>query len=149
MRRAELIFPCVIFAAIAALVAYAAANYTWTALAFPLGAGLVLCGLCAGEVATVLSGGRGEATPPVDVVEDEEPAPLSLNSIAWIFGLAVFLYGLGFVAGPACYLLVYLLANRFSWPVAAGIAAASVVVTWGVFIKTIGILLPVAPLWMG
>lgn len=149
MKRAELIFPCVIFAAIAALVAYAAANYTWTALAFPLGAGLVLCGLCAGEVAKVLLAGRGQTAPPVDIVEDEEPAPLSLNSIAWIFGLAVFLYGLGFVAGPACYLLVYLLANRFSWPVAAGIAAASVVVTWGVFIKIIGILLPVEPLWMG
>jgi hypothetical protein len=149
MRRAELIFPCVIFAAIAALITYAAVNYTWTALAFPLGAGLILCGLCAVEAATLLAAGRGRTAPPVDAVEEEKSAPLSLNSITWIFGLAVFLYGLGFVAGPACYLLVYLLANRFSWPVVAGIATASVVVTWGVFIKILGILLPVAPLWMG
>jgi hypothetical protein len=150
MRRAELVFPSLILAMIAAFLAYGAVNYTWTALAFPLGAGLILCGLCFGELAKVLTArGRRQPAAEIDAIEETEPAPLSSASIAWIFALAVFLYGLGFVAGPACYLLVYLLANRFSWPVVAGIATASVVVTWGVFIKIIGILLPVAPLWMG
>lgn len=149
MRRAELIFPCIILAAIAALLVYGAANYTWTALAFPLGAGLILCGLCAGELAAVLTGGRRQPAPAADGPRDEGPAPLSPYAVAWIFGLAVFLYGLGFVAGPACYLLVCLRANRISWPLSVAIAAASVAVTWGLFVQTIGIQLPVAPLWTG
>jgi hypothetical protein len=76
-------------------------------------------------------------------------APLAtFSSVVWIFALAPFLYGLGFVLGPACYLLIYLRAKRFSWQFCFAVAAASVVITWGFFIKTIGILLPVVPLWM-
>lgn len=150
MRRAELVFPFLILVVIAALLAYGAANYTWTALAFPLGAGLILCGMCIGELASVLRARGRQPVAEIDAIEVAEgPAPLAFASVAWIFALAIFLYGLGFVAGPACYLLIYLRASRFSWPVSAGIAAASVVVTWGFFIKIIGILLPIAPLWMG
>jgi hypothetical protein len=149
MRRGELVLPSLIFVATAALLAYGTLNYTWTALAFPLGAGFILCGLCTGEVATVLAKGGQEAVAEIDAVEDTKPGPLAFTSIAWVFALSVLLYGLGFVAGPACYLLVYLRANRFSWPVSVSIAAASVAFTWGLFIKAIGILLPVVPLWMG
>ena len=88
----------------------------------------------------------GRRKPTLDA---ERAGPLSWPSLIWIFALAGFLFGLGFVAGPACYLLIFLRANRFSWASSASIAAASVVVTWGLFIKIIGILLPVAPLWMG
>lgn len=149
MRRAELVFPSLILAVIAALLAYATVSYTWTALAFPLGAGLILCGMCIGEVATVMRACDRQLPPEIDAIDEAAPAPLSLTSVAWIFALGFFLYGLGFVAGPACYLLVCLRASRFSWPASTGIAAASVVVTWGFFIKIIGILLPIAPLWMG
>jgi hypothetical protein len=65
-----------------------------------------------------------------------------------MFALALFLFGLGFVAGPAAYLLICLRANGFSWGLSASVAVASLAVTWGLFIKTMGILLPVAPLWM-
>jgi hypothetical protein len=74
--------------------------------------------------------------------------PLSLASVGWIFALIVFLYVFGFVVGPALYLLAFLRVNGFSWLTAATIALASAAVTWGFFIKAIGILLPVAPLWM-
>jgi hypothetical protein len=133
----------------AALLAYGASNYPWTALVFPLGAGLILCGLCAGEAAMVLMAHHGQPGPEVDATAGEEAAaPLSLATMGWIFALPAFLYGLGFVAGPACYLLVCLRANRVSWPASVGIAVASVAVTWGLFIKVVGVLLPVAPLWM-
>jgi len=149
MRRAELFFPSLILVVIAALLAYGASHYTWTALVFPLGAGLILCGLCAGEATKVLMAHHGQPVPEIDATEGEEAAPLSPATIGWIFALPVFLYGLGFVAGPACYLLVCLRANRFSWPLSVGVAAASVLVTWGLFIRIVGILLPVAPLWIG
>jgi len=149
MRRTELVFPSFILVVIAALLAYGASHYTWTALAFPLGAGLILCGLCAGEVAKVLMAHHGQPVPEIDATGDEEVAPLSAATIGWIFALPVFLYGLGFVAGPACYLLACLRANHFSWLISLGIAAASVLVTWGLFIRIVGILLPVVPLWTG
>ena len=123
---------------------YAAATFTWTALQFPLGAGILLCALCIGELATTLFGRQTETE-----LDAERTEPLSWTILVWIFALGGFLFGLGFVAGPAFYLLIYLRANRFSWGFSTAIAVASVAVTWGLFIKIIGILLPVAPLWMG
>lgn len=143
MSRAAVIFPCLIFALVAPLAAYAALEYTWTALIFPVGAALLVCALCAVEILSAATS-RGPAQP----VAGEEPVPLSLPSMLWIFALAPFLYGLGFVLGPACYLLAYLRASGFSWRFSAAIAAASVLVTWGLFVKAMGILLPVVPLWM-
>ena len=144
MTRAAVLFPAFILVVVGGLSIYAAATFTWTALQFPLGAGVLLCALCVGELAATLSG--RQAKPTLDA---ERAGPLPWPSLIWIFALAGFLFGLGFVAGPACYLLIFLRANRFSWAFSAGIAAASVAVTWGLFIKIIGILLPVAPLWMG
>ena len=144
MTRAAIVFPTLILLVVGGLCIYAAMTFTWTALQFPLGAGVLLCALCAGEIVATLSGRQAPVT-----LDAERAGPLSRPSLFWIFALAVFLFGLGFVAGPACYLLIYLRANRFSWVFSASIAAASVVVTWGFFIKIIGILLPVAPLWMG
>jgi hypothetical protein len=144
MTRAAVIFPAFILVVIGGLSIYGAFAFTWTALQFPLGAGILLCAMCVGELAATLSGRQAVAT-----IEAERAGPVPWPSLVWIFALGGFLYALGFVAGPALYLLICLRANRFSWAVAAGIAAASVAVTWGLFIKIIGILLPVMPLWMG
>jgi len=81
-------------------------------------------------------------------VEPLAVEPLSLASIGWIFALIVFLYAFGFVVGPALYLFAFLRVNGFSWSTAALIGLASAAVTWGFFIKMIGILLPVGPMWM-
>lgn len=144
MTRAAVVFPAFILVVVGGLSIYAVFTFTWTALQFPLGAGVVLCAMCVGELAATLSG--RQAGPTLDA---ERAGPLSWPSLAWIFALAVFLFGFGFVAGPALYLLIFLRANRLSWGFALSIAAASVAVTWGLFIKIIGILLPVAPMWMG
>lgn len=144
MTRAAILFPALILLAAGGLTIYAVFTFTWTALQFPLGAGVLLCALCVGELAVTLSGRRAEAA-----LDEERVGPLPWPSLIWIFALGGFLFAFGFVAGPALYLLIVLRASRFSWTFAAVMAAASVVVTWGFFIKIVGILLPVMPMWMG
>ncbi len=144
MIRAAVVFPALILIVAGGLSIYAVFTFTWTALQFPLGAGILLCAMCVAELVATPSGRQARIT-----LEAERAGPLSWPSLCWIFALAGFLFGLGFVAGPACYLLIYLRANRFSWGFAVSIAAASVAVTWGLFIKIIGILLPVGPTWLG
>jgi hypothetical protein len=146
--RAELIFPAVIFALVAAFAAggIVLGEYTWGVIAFPLGAAIVTCTLCAIEIARVLASRPASATgAPAE--GDDSPLPMSASGVAWMFVLPVFLYGLGFVAGPAAYLLICLRANGFSWLTSGVIAAASVAVTYGLFIHVMGVLLPVMPLW--
>lgn len=146
MNWREAILPLLLLAISAALlIGGFAAGYSWTALAFPLAAGGAVCVLCAVELMAICR--RYSATAPA-MPDDGDPESLSLASIAWMFALALFLFGLGFVAGPAAYLLVCLRANGFSWPLSTGIAVASVAVTWGLFIKIMGILLPIVPLWI-
>lgn len=144
MTRSAVLFPALILVAVGGLTIYGAMTFTWTALQFPLGTGVLLCTLCVAELAARLSGRRAETA-----IDDERGGPLPWPSLIWIFALGGFLFAFGFVAGPALYLLIVLRANRFSWGLSAAIAAASVAVTWGLFIKTIGILLPVVPMWMG
>jgi hypothetical protein len=143
MTRAAVVVPAFILVLVGGLSIYAVFTFTWTALQFPLGAGVLLCVMCVGELAATLSGRQAVAT-----IEADRAGPVPWPSLVWIFALGGFLYALGFVAGPACYLLICLRANRFSWAFAVSIAAASVAVTWGLFINIIGILLPIAPLWM-
>jgi hypothetical protein len=150
MSRAEFVFPALIFAAVAVLLVLGNSvfAYTWTAFVFPLGAGMVLCALCAAEMAAAMRARERAEPAPRAAATANAAVPFSLASFAWMFALAVFLYGFGFVAGPALYLLVCLRANGVSWGLAAGVALASLAVTWGLFIKIMGILLPVYPLFV-
>jgi hypothetical protein len=145
MRRAEIAFPSLILGS--ALIFLALGNffyaYSWTSFAFPLAVGTVLCALCAAEIVAVAAG-RRHAVPRTG---EGEPIPFSRPSLAWMLALAPFLYGLGFVLGPAAYLSVCLHANGFSWNVSLGVAAGSLLVTWGLFVKVLGVLLPIWPLW--
>ena len=147
MSRAELIFPAVILAVVAAFAGggYFIGEYSWGVIAFPLGAAVLTCALCAIETARVLVSRPAPAAAPAQ--GDDSALPMSVSGLAWMFVLPVFLYGLGFVAGPAVYLLACLRSNGFSWTLSAGIAAASVAVTYGLFIHVMGVLLPVMPLW--
>jgi hypothetical protein len=142
MSRAKAIFPFAILTVVAALIAigYFVIQYSFITFIFPLMVGIVVCLLCLMELA------RLRANPVV--TSADPPAPLSLSSLAWMFALIVFLYGLGFVFGAAAYLLACLRANGFSWRLAGGVAAASLLVAWGLFIKIMGIQLPIVPLWI-
>ena len=145
MNRGEIIFPAVLFAAVAALIAGGfAAGYSWTVIAFPFGAAIIVCALSALQMSWALA---GKADRPF--AQDERLPPLTVASLAWVFALAIFVYGLGFVFGPAAYLLAYLRAHGSSWALSVIIAAGSIVLSWGLFIKFLHVLLPIEPLWMG
>ena len=151
MNRGEFAFPVLLTAAVVALLAlgYFYYQYSWTDFTFPLGVGIAVCVLCAIEMSAVLRGSREVAPAGSDVDSaDDTREPFSVPAAAWMFGLVVFLYALGFVYGAAAYLLICLRANGFSWIASVTVALASILVTWGLFIKVMGILLPVAPLWL-
>jgi hypothetical protein len=143
VRRAELIFPAVLCAGVAALLATGLVilDYSWTVIAFPLGAGGLMCALCVLQISRA-----GTAGP--QALRSIAAEPFTIPTLAWVFALPVLLYGLGFVVGPAVYLLIYLRANGTSWHVSGLISLSSLVVTWAFFIKLLGVLLPVAPLWL-
>lgn len=149
MMRGELIFPSVIFALIAAFAAggYVLGEYAWSVIAFPLGAAALGCSLCAIEIARAMGRRAAVAGPAAPGDEAGGTAQMSGPGLFWMFVLPVFLYALGFVAGPAAYLLACLRANGFSWTLSAAVAAASVAVTWGFFVHVMGVLLPLMPLW--
>jgi hypothetical protein len=150
VSRAELIFPALILVVVAAFAGggYFIGEYSWGVIAFPFGAALATCVLCAIEIARVLASRRVTAPTPAAPASSMDAAqPISASSLGWMFVLPLFLYGLGFVAGPAVYLLACLRANGFSWALSTGMAAASVAVTMGLFMQVMGVLLPVMPLW--
>jgi len=145
MSRAAFAFPALIFALVAGLLAsgFLVFDYSWGVLAFPFGAGIAVCALCAMEMTRTLFA-RGA---PAAAEGEALTAPASRAGLAWIFALALFLYGLGFVFGPAAYLLFSLRASGASWLLSLAAGAGSLAVTWGLFIKVMGVLLPLAPLW--
>jgi hypothetical protein len=144
MKRGELAFSALMFAAVAALLLAGlfVLDYSWTVIAFPLMAGAALCVLCLLDIGATLGVRAAPST-----AKDDSPEPLSLASLAWALSLLPFVYALGFVFGSAVYLFTYLRAHGSSWRFSAGVAAASLLVTWGLFIKILHILLPLEPLW--
>jgi hypothetical protein len=145
MSRTEAIFPAALMLGVTLLLAGGfAAGYSWTVIAFPLGAGIIVCVLSALQLAWVLAG-RASAR-----ADNEAPLePLTFGSLGWVFILLGFIYAFGFVFGPAAYLLAYLRINGSSWALSAIVAISSIVVTWGLFIKFLQVLLPIEPPWMG
>jgi hypothetical protein len=141
-RTAELAFPALLLVTVAGLVAggYFLFDYSARVIGFPFFAALVMGGLCLVQIAAVWSGRVTERA-------DAELEPITSASVAWVFALAVVVFALGFVFGPAAYLLAYLRATGSSWRLSIIISAASMVVTWGFFIKLMRVLLPIEPLW--
>jgi len=144
MTRAEIVFPSLIFAAAAALLlmGFFVFHYSWTVIGFPFLAGVTVCILCLLDIAMTLSGRRAQPS-----AMDAQLEPLSAASLSWAFALGVFVYGLGFVFGPAAYLFTYLRVHGSSWLFSSAVAGISLLVTWVLFIKVLRILLPFEPLW--
>ena len=144
MTRGAFLFPALILAFTAAMLAvgYFHYHYSWVSFAFPLGVGLVLCVLCAFELTSAVR------HPEAAARRISEMPALPVRSLAWLFALAPFLWLFGFVFGAALYLLVSLRGNAFSWRTSIATAALSLLVSWGLVIKVLGVQLPIAPLWL-
>jgi hypothetical protein len=144
VSRSEFLFPSILFAAVAMLIAGGfAAGYSWTVIAFPLGAAIVMCSLCVLQAG--LAAGVAGARPKA---EAQDIPPLTATSLGWVFALPLLCFASGFVLGPALFLLAYLRVHGSSWATSGLIAAGSIVVTWGLFIKFLQVPLPIEPLWL-
>lgn len=144
MNRAQIFFPCLIFAVVAVLLVsgFFVYRYSWTVIGFPLGAGLFVLLMCMIDIAMTLAGRE-----PKPAANDAPLEPLSRNAVLWAFALMPFVIALGFVFGPALYLLAYMLAYGSSFRLSAIISTASLLVTWGLFIHLMRVPMPVEPLW--
>ena len=144
MTRAQAIFPALLLGFTAAMLAlgYFHYHYAWVTFSFPLAAGLVVIALCAAELFALAR--NGEATQ-----SSADMPGLPVRSLVWLLALAPFLWAFGFVFGSALYLLASLRGHAFSWRAALLTALVSVLVSWGLVIKVLGVQLPLAPLWLG
>ncbi len=144
MTRGAFIFPALILAFSVSMLAlgYFYYHYSWVSFAFPLATGLVLSALCAFELTSAARHSDADAK------RAQEMPSLSLVSLAWLFALAPFLWAFGFVFGSALYLLVSLRGNAFSWRASIVTALVSLLVSWALLIKILGVQLPIKPLWM-
>ena len=145
MTRAQAIFPALLLAFVAAMLAlgYFHYHYSWVSFAFPVAAGVVVILLCAAEIFGALRNGKASQADAVEM-----PA-LPVRSLVWLFALAPFLWAFGFVFGAALYLLVSVRGHAFSWRAAIVTALVSLLVSWGLVIKVLGVQLPLLPPWMG
>lgn len=144
MSRAEIIFPFVLIVFVVAILTSGwMLDYSWTVIGFPFATGVVVCLLCV-TIGAMAFTGRSLSVAGAPAAEVQ---PITIASVAWIFALGAAVYALGFVFGPAVYLLAYLRANDFSWRLSLSVAVGSLAVTWGLFIKALHVLLPIQPLW--
>ncbi len=119
MNRAQFIFPCLLFALVAALLVsgFFVYRYSWTVIGFPLGAGIFVCLMCMIDIAMTVAGRE-----PKPAANDTPLEPLSRNAVLWAFALVPFVIALGFVFGPAltswptCSPTAHLFACRQSSP---------------------------------
>ena len=141
MIRAEAIFPALIAAFTAAMLAlgHFHYHYAWTSFAFPFAVGLAVIALCGAEMLALLRSSKAVVDVPA----------VPIRSLLWLFALAPFLWAFGFVFGAALYLLISLRGHAFSWRASVTTALASLLVSWGLVIELLGVQLPIKPLWFG
>jgi hypothetical protein len=142
--RLQILFPLLLITIVAALLGAGlfVYRYSWAVVGFPLGAGVFVCVMCAIDIIMTLTG-RAPARP----VSEAPLEPLSVSAVVWAFALLPFVFAFGFVFGSALYLLAYMLATGSSFRLSAIISAASLVVTWGLFIRLMRVPMPLEPLW--
>ena len=141
MTRAQALYPALILAFTAAMLAlgYFHYHYSWTSFAFPFAVGLVVIALCGAEMLALLRNSKAVVDVPA----------VPIRSLLWLFALAPFLWAFGFVFGAALYLLVSLRGHAFSWRASIVTALVSLLVSWALVIEVLGVQLPLKPLWLG
>ncbi len=90
MIRAEVLFPSMLFVGVAGLLAagLTVLGYSWPVIAFPFGAGAIMCALCIVEVAQDAGGARAR---PLRRAR-KSSSRLTWSSVAWVFALGGFVY---------------------------------------------------------
>lgn len=150
MRSAEIAFLLLLAGFLVAICATGHFHYGYSAtlMLFPLlAAGTTLFIVAIQLVALARSPDTaGEA------MADRAQAPRAAGAGAWarlaaLFAVVPCLLLAGYPAGLALYLLVVLRRAGEGWVVSGGLAAASLLVSYGLFVRLLGVPLPLAPWW--
>ena len=158
MRRSESLFLLALGAFLVGvcLIGLLHYDYSATLMRFPLLAAGVTLLLVAVQLGLLWSGRGGAAAPePSDAeVSDAAARPASsrrraVTDAIWIFSVVPLVFLLGYPVGLAVYLLCVLRYFRISWTTSLGLAGASLALSYGLFVKTLGVSLPVLPVWWG
>jgi hypothetical protein len=151
MRSVEIAFLLLLAGFLAAICATGHFHYGYSAalMLFPLlAAGATLC-----IVAIQLIVLTRSPDTAGDAMADRAQAPhTAVGAGAWarlaaLFAVVPFVLLAGYPAGFALYLLVVLRRAGEGWAVSGGLAVASLVVSYGLFARLLGVPLPLAPWW--
>lgn len=156
MRRSESLFLLALGAFLVAvcLIGLLHYDYSATLMRFPLLAAGITLLLVAVQLGLLWSGRGGAAAPARAEAPDAAARPASSRRRAvadaiWIFSVVPLVFLLGYPAGLAVYLLCVLRHFRNSWALSLGLAGASFALSYGLFVETLGVSLPVLPVWWG
>ena len=149
MTTIDRAFTIAILAFIAVFLALGAwhYDYAWTVMRFPVLTGLTTCVICVGHIilADIRSRNalRITAGPRADATAGLRRA---LPAMAWVAAVIPVLLILGYVAGLPLYIFAYLKTHGQGWMVSAALAAATLAVVYGGFIRLLGISRPALPI---
>lgn len=152
MRKAEAAFLCTLAGFLAGFCALGLFYYAYplALLRFPLLAAagtlvvvalqLLLLRGSASADAALMPKGAGVPRPG-----DGQPAVV--KEALWLMSILPLVFLLGFPAGLAVYLLCYLKHAGETWVLAGSMGLASLALSYGLFMKVIGVALPFLPVW--
>ena len=147
MRSAEIAFLLLLAGFLVAICAIGQFHYGYSAglMAFPLlGAGATLLVVAIQLVILItLPKAAGDAPERPKAAVDAR----GLAGLAVLFSVVPFVLLAGYPGGFALYLLILLRRAGEGWAVAAGLAAGSLLVSYGLFVRLLGVPLPLAPWW--
>ena len=151
MRAVEVTFLLVLAALLTGICLIGAFHYDYSAglMLFPLLAAGVTLAIIAVQLGILLAEAR--RGPAADLPEHRRAAPVAagavLPDLLWLVSVVPFIVLLGYPAGLALYLVCTLRRAGEGWPLAIGVAAASLLVSYCVFVRLLGVLLPLFPFW--
>jgi hypothetical protein len=153
MRHAELAFLCLLAVFVIGFLTLGLFHYgySFALLRFPLLAGGAVGVLVAAQIFVLRRSEPAETAEAVGPGLTERftgPArAATLLRICWLFSIVPLVFLCGYPWGLAIYLLCFLRSTRASWTLALAMAAASLLLSFGLFIEVLGVSLPVTPLW--
>ena len=149
-RRLELVFLLTVAAFLVGFCLLGLFHYRYsdTLMRFPLlaaGATLVV-------VVVHLLGLRKAAPPELAPASDSADlegrhAGAAWGRLLWLFAIVPLVFVFGFPAGLALYLICFLKSVGEGWRLSLAVAGASLLLSYGLFIRVLGVSLPQLPVW--
>lgn len=140
MKRGQIIFPLTIAGFVSLLLAAAAMqpSGSWRNLGFPLGVALPLLLAC------LLQASRSRHS---ETNGQDTTAVPSSSTMAWLLAAPASIAALGFLAGPALFLICYLRWHAMRWSATLGSAVGIALLHWGL-VQGLRVPLPLGPPWL-